>query len=81
MGDRLEWLREMREARATRAESVTAPRNVTDQRNGVTCPHCAELEAKVARLMRLLSEAKPPPMSAAERMRRMRERKRAPRAD
>ena len=101
MGDRLEWLRELREAQVTRGAkhgtvtapvtSVTKPRDMVTKRDagvtaGVTCPRCAELEAKVAHLTRLLAsrEASREPMTAAERKRLQRERakaKRSPRSD
>jgi hypothetical protein len=55
--------------------SVT--RNVTPVTQGVTpCPECERLRKENADLKRQLAEAKAPPLTAAERARRHRERKR-----
>ena len=99
MGDRLEWLRELREAQVTRGAkhgstptklvtSVTKPRNtavtepVTVTPPVTPCMRCLELETEVKHLKRQLAKAGlGEPMTAAERMRRMREKRRTPRAD
>jgi hypothetical protein len=85
LNDRERWLREQREAKlAEIAEgavtkpvtafvtpSVTPSHPVTEC--VTVCSRCVELEEEVRRLTRLLAEREP--MSAAERMRRMRARR------
>ena len=85
LNDRERWLREQREAKlaeiaegavtkpvtASVTPTVTPSHPVTEC--VTVCSRCVELEEEVRRLTRLLAEREP--MSAAERMRRMRARR------
>lgn len=93
MGDRLEWLRELREAKARRLEgeqgSVTHPQTVTKVRGNVTkvAPDVTKVRADVTAIEARGRMGRPRlgdvPMTAAERKRLQRERAKArpPRAD
>ena len=90
MGDRLEWLRELREAKAKRLESeqesVTHPKAVTKIAKPVTKMPLDVTKIR-ADVTKVVTRGKGRPtvgdkaMTAAERMRLMRAKRRPPRAD